>query len=177
MQGWLARYDIADYLFKRAFKVVAGGSFSGMEAGDPIEISRAFGKDDPNMEHSSGDPAELFLTMLHEESHWSNATEGSKFFEAMEHFEAQYPTLAKDAGMSDRPRVAYVHVPVNFYELQAGKRFLGAERTYAILCKTPVYRKIYDVVIRDEDAIGKYLADRNMVIEPYVPRGTPHKCQ
>jgi hypothetical protein len=176
MLGWLARYDIADYLWKRAFKVVEGSSFSGAELDDPIEISRFFGKDDPLGEHSSGDPAELFLTMLHEESHWSPATEGQAFLETMDHFRATYPTLAKDAGMEQRPNVAYVHVPVNFYELQAGKRFLGPDRAYAILCRTPVYRKIYDVVIRDEDAIGKYLEDHKQLIEKYVPRGTPHRC-
>ena len=64
----------------------------------------------------------------------------------------------------------YLHLVVNWFEIEAAAVYLGRERAEEVARRMPVYRSIYRTVIADREPIEKLL--RSAGVLPLPPAGT-----
>lgn len=167
LEGVLSHYDVSKYLFKREVQIITGGSSNSGDGAGPIQLSPRTGTD----------PDSLLILFLHEESHNSSPDKEQAWQTVIQTMRRNYPNLPKTpatgGAFSEQP--SYVHVPVNWLELQAAKRFLGEDRAYQLICNQAVYAGIYKHVVENEQAIAQIMVQNGLNIEPYV-QGAARRC-
>jgi hypothetical protein len=101
----------------------------------------------------------LLCTYLHEQMHWYLWRLGSPTSDPVAPFYGEltrrYPAAptALPEGADDA-HSTYLHLVVNWLEIDVASSVIGRERAIAAALATPVYRWVYRQVIADRDALG-----------------------
>ncbi len=152
LRGLISRYDLTPYLFTRKINI------------QPFVIPHSH----PVLTLNTrlfDDPDRLLCTFLHEQIHWFLPWERTRL--AIAEFRVMYPDAP--TGFPDGARdldSTYLHLAVNWLELQAAARYLGREKAERIMREQSFYRWIYRTVLADEAEIGSVLARHELIIEP-----------
>jgi hypothetical protein len=107
----------------------------------------------PQSDHS------LLCTYVHEQMHWYLWRLGSPTVDPIAAFYAElkkrYPTVPTKIpeGANDEYST-YLHLVVNWLEIEAASSLLGRDEAIAVALETPVYRWIYRQVIADWEPLG-----------------------
>lgn len=163
IRSWLramrVRYDLARFEYTLHVRIVpAGPTFS-----HPIlTLGTRFTETED----------QLLATYLHEQMHWYLHLLGGPdhdpiepvFDELVRRYPAA-PIRLPDGGRNFEQ--TYVHLVVNWLELEATAQFIGWERTAALADTQYGYRWIYKTVIRDREDLRTLFADHG--IAPIIP--------
>jgi hypothetical protein len=60
----------------------------------------------------------------------------------------------------------YLHLIVNWFELQADKKYLGEKQAYDLIKGMDVYTWIYKTVLENESKIGQILEKNQLTFHP-----------
>lgn len=155
--AFLKRYDLTPYLFTRII----------------IINSRVLSHSHPvltiNTKHND-EPDRLLSVFLHEQIHWFAFERRRYTFPAIIAFKKLYPKIPVGHPEGGRTEYSsYLHLIINYLELQALKRYLGKKRAYSIIETHDHYKWIYRIVVKDEKKIENILRKYNLLIEkPYI---------
>jgi hypothetical protein len=168
LQYYLAVLDLSPYIFKRKVLVTRSPSNSGKPGDTPIELST----------YLVGRGHAQLLTFIHEQAHQLRRIRSYGWERALQAFHRAYPNIPvhSELEVNRGMRQLYDHVGVNWLELQAGKRYLGEDLAYEILCDNEIYPSIYRHVFRFENEIGEIMVRSGVNIEPFQPVAQPYVC-
>jgi hypothetical protein len=139
------RFDLAQFEYTRRVRI------------SPTEIPHSHPILTLNTRPQSDDA--LLCTYLHEQMHWYLWRLGSPSFDPVAPFydelKRRYPAVPTHIpdGANDEYST-YLHLVVNWLEIEAASGFLGRELAISVALATPVYRWIYRQVIEDWDELG-----------------------
>jgi len=110
----------------------------------------------------------LLCTYVHEQMHWYLWRLGSPSLDPISPFYGELKERYPDAPMgfpegANDEYSTYLHLVVNWLEVEAASTLLGRDRATAIALATPVYRWIYRQVIADWDSLGKLYLEHNIL--------------
>lgn len=152
----LADYDLEPWLFTRKVKI------------DSYVIPHSHPVLTLNTQYVDDDQFQL-ASFLHEQAHRFEAseerTEASDA--ALEVLRGMYPEVPSHEEVGTRSdRSTYIHLIINWLELDALRQLLGEERARQILAAHDHYEWVYQRVLEDTETIGDVLRDHGLVIEP-----------
>jgi hypothetical protein len=152
LQGLLRKYDLSAYFFTHEVIVASGV----IPHSHPVLTL--------NTRHNANIDR-LLSTFLHEQIHWFATQNESKVRRAIEELKTKYPNIPKapPEGSSDEFS-SYLHLIINWLELQADKKFLGHERAYELISQSDVYPGIYKIVLNEESSLEAILGRYSLVI-------------
>ena len=110
----------------------------------------------------------LLSMVLHEQMHWYvtwyshvRAPQWRKLFECLRE---QYPSVpAGDAGGGNDAFSTYLHLPVNWLEIEAVSQFIDRDRVLGHVRALHFYRWIYQTVIDDWEALGALFREQGLL--------------
>lgn len=113
----------------------------------------------------SKDEVAFLGVYLHQQMHWaltdhrsSETKMATKIFRKKYlNFHEGPPVTAKDEGSS------YLHIIVNWLEIAALTKILGADSVYALARRTNHYTKIYETVLRNYDEVKSVLRQTGII--------------
>ena len=121
-------------------------------------------------------PLRLLSSFLHEQLHWFwlLAEHGDSLSAARAELGMAFPNLPLDppAGCGDEDS-NYLHIPINYWELDGLASLLGVEPARAFIARKPYYQAIYQLVLNHTDQVGDLLANHWLL----VPERPPEKLQ
>lgn len=109
-----------------------------------------------NCRHNEN-PERLLLCFLHEQFHWYASSKRDSAMLAIEDLKSEFLNFSSNISGEEDAFSSYLHLIINWLELQAGKQFLGKKLAYDLISKMDVYPKIYLEVIQSESTIEKIL--------------------
>lgn len=108
-------------------------------------------------------------TFIHEQLHWYVDKEGNRaaLKRAISRLRGQYPEVPVGQGQGARSEYStYLHLIVNWLELDAGVELLGEAEARRIVSTHDHYRWIFERVLEDTEAIGTIIAGEGLAITP-----------
>lgn len=146
LEAQLQQYDLRPYLFTQRVRIAPAGS----PRSHPVLTLT------PRL---VAQPDRFLSVFLHEQMHWFLAGIEARTEAAIAALRARYPDPPHDPDLVARDaHSTYLHLVVNWLELQALTRVIGRKRAHATLAGADVYRWIYQTVLQDEAEIGTLLA-------------------
>ena len=114
------------------------------------------------------DDLELLSMYLHEQMHWyvtwyshARAPQWRKLFEQLRE---RYPSVpAAEAGGGNDEFSTYLHLLVNWLEIEAVSQFIDRDRVLNHIRALHFYRWIYQTVIDDWDALGALYREQGLL--------------
>ncbi|WP_376695515.1 hypothetical protein [Wenzhouxiangella sp. EGI_FJ10305] len=104
---------------------------------------------------------------LHEQAHWFIVTRDSAEEAAIEELRRMYPNPPPHREIGTRSEEStYLHLIVNWQELDGLAEFLGEERGRELLAKKDHYEWVYERILQETDRIGAVLARHGLVLTP-----------
>jgi len=110
----------------------------------------------------------LLCTYVHEQMHWYIWRLGSPTFNPIAPFyyelQKRYPAVPASApeGANDEYST-YLHLVINWLEIEVASSFLGRELAISTALDTPVYRWIYRQVIADWESLGSLYREHKII--------------
>jgi hypothetical protein len=139
------RFDLAQFEYTRRVRI------------SPTEIPHSHPILTLNTRPQSDDA--LLCTYLHEQMHWylwrlggPSSDPVAPFYDELKRRYPTAPTHIPD-GANDEYST-YLHLVINWLEIEAASCLLGREQAISVALATPVYRWIYRQVIKDWDELG-----------------------
>jgi hypothetical protein len=119
------------------------------------------------------DDLELLSMYLHEQMHWYvtwyshvRAPQWRKLFGRLRE---RYPSVpAVEAGGGNDEFSTYLHLLVNWLEIEAVSRFIDRDRMLSHVRELPFYRWIYQTVIDDWEALGALYREQGLLPVRYA---------
>lgn len=108
-------------------------------------------------------------SFVHEQMHWYLDAEENKarLSRALDRLRELYPEVPVGNGRGARSEFStYLHLVVNWLELDAGVELLGPSEARRIASTYSHYRWIYERVLEDTDTIGEIISGEGLVITP-----------
>jgi hypothetical protein len=110
----------------------------------------------------------LLCTYLHEQMHWYLWCLGSPTFDPIGPFydelKRRYPTPPTGLPEAAKDEYStYLHLVVNWLEVEAASALLGRERAVGAALATPVYGWIYRQVVADWERLGALYREHGLV--------------
>jgi hypothetical protein len=145
LAGLRRRYDLAPFEYTRQVRIAP----TEIPHSHPVLTLNSFVRDE----------VALLSTYLHEQMHWyltwfskSHPSDWEALFARLR---ARYPQVpaAADGGAHDEFST-YLHLPVNWCEVEAASRFVGRETIVQHVAGLPFYRWNYRTVLDDWDELG-----------------------
>jgi len=115
------------------------------------------------------DDAKQLGTFIHEQVHWM---EGSDAYEdrvaaVIEDLKAAYPNPPGHEEIGTRSEHStYLHLFVCWMELDGIAELFGEEKGRSIFAEKHYYEWVYERVLEDTDAIGRLIAENDLLITP-----------
>ena len=138
IQGWRERYDVGRFEYTRHLRVA------------PYEIPHSH----PVLTLNARlfDPQEILCEYLHEQMHWymerlGCAEEGSPLIAELKQRYPNAPVGFPEGGNDEYS--TYLHLPVNWLEIEAAAHFMPRERAEEIARNQHHYRWMYRTVLAD----------------------------
>jgi hypothetical protein len=152
LQDLLQKYDLSAYFFTHEVIVASGV----IPHSHPVLTL--------NTRHNAN-VDRLLSTFLHEQIHWFATLNESNMRLAIDELKMKYPDIPKapPEGSSDEFS-SYLHLIINWLELQADKKFLGRERAYELISQQDVYPGIYKTVLSEESSLEAILGRYSLTI-------------
>jgi hypothetical protein len=124
------------------------------------------------------DPEEILCEYLHEQMHWYEdrlgcASAGSPLIAELKQRYPQVPTGFPE-GANDE-YLTYLHLVVNWLEIEAASQFMARERAEEIARKKHYYRWMYRTVLADWSSLEELFRAHNIV--PIAPANQPASKQ
>lgn len=107
------------------------------------------------------DALQLLSTFVHEQIHWYLVAKHDQVQSAMGDFVKMYPSVPTGGAEGARDAEStYLHLIVNYLELQAMKELVGEQRAKDVFefWTTDHYTWIYETVLSDETTLGDVIA-------------------
>ena len=115
------------------------------------------------------DDEDRFLsTYLHEQIHWYLTDHReAELARAIEALRGAYPEVPSAESEGARSVYSiYLHLAVNWLEIETISRLIGRDKTLALFDNAPVYRWIYATVIEDWDSLAALLHETGIAPMP-----------
>ncbi len=148
----LAAYDTAPWTFTRSVRIESGAV---PHSHPTLTLSTRYLADD-----------EWQLSVyLHEQAHWFVAARGEAEEAVILELRRRYPEVPvgfPDGARSERS--TYLHLIVNWLELDAVSRLIGEDSARSLLARKHYYQWIYERVLADAEEIEALLAEHDMLI-------------
>jgi hypothetical protein len=145
-------YNLEPWIFQQVIRIDAASSGSS----EPIITL--------STQHIGNDLA-LLREFLHEQIHIP--IRGPSLLEAMDKLRQRYPNAPTELPQGGPSAdVTYLHLVVNWLELDAMTQLLGREKARQIASEVGHYTWIYDKVLEETQQIGAILAKNDLVITP-----------
>ena len=148
------RHDLARFEYTKAVRIA------------PTEIPHSHPKLTLNTFVS--DERSLLATYLHEQMHWYltwySQARAAQWHELFRHLHERYPKVAdSNAGGAQDEFSTYLHLIVNWLEIEAASQFVARERIVALAAARPFYRWPYRTVIADWEPLGALYAVQGLL--------------
>ncbi len=157
-----ARHDLSKWEYTKKIRIVP----DEIPHSHPVltlNCSRAL---DPSHDEDA------FLSVyLHEQIHWGLGRREAENSRTIDELAILYPEF--HVGLPETAGdwfSTYLHLVVNWLEIEAAAEFIGRERAEAEARKAPVYSKIYQTVLADHDSIEALLLTTGVL--PLPPANT-----
>ncbi|MEM9279517.1 MAG: hypothetical protein AAGA76_13165 [Pseudomonadota bacterium] len=114
------------------------------------------------------DPDAFLAVYLHEQIHWGiSLHRQQEVDELINPLHEYYPSLqTSNWGVAPDIYSTYLHIVVNWLEVYALSGFLGDAAAEETVRRSPVYQKIYDLVLKDSDKIQEMLEHADILPFP-----------
>ena len=148
------RHDLARFEYTKAVRI------------SPTEIPHSHPK--LTLNTWVRDELSLLATYLHEQMHWYltwySHARAAEWHEVFRLLRAKYPQVPDvTAGGAQDEFSTYLHLIVNWLEIEAGNQFVERERIVAHAEARPFYRWCYRTVIDDWKFLGAIYAQQRLV--------------
>jgi hypothetical protein len=149
-----ARFDLARFEYCRQVRIA------------PTEIPYSH----PNITLNSWvrDDLGLLSMYLHEQMHWYvtwySHARAPQWRKLLERLHKRYPSVpAAEAGGGNDEFSTYLHLLVNWLEIEAVSQFIGRDRVLSHVRELDFYRWIYQTVIEDWEALGALYREQGLL--------------
>jgi hypothetical protein len=110
----------------------------------------------------------LLSMVLHEQMHWYvtwySHARAPQWQELLEQLRERYPSVpAAEAGGGNDEFSTYLHLPVNWLEIEAVSQFIGRDRVLSYVRALPFYRWIYQAVTDDWEALAALYREQGLL--------------
>jgi len=113
-------------------------------------------------------PDAFLATYLHEQIHWGLSLHFTQTINSLvPEFENRYPDLhCGEPGEARNSFSSYLHIIVNWLEVHALSQYIGREKAIEYALQSPVYGKIYQLVIKEWKEIETVLTQYEILPFP-----------
>jgi hypothetical protein len=149
----LADYDLTKYTFTKSVVI------------DEQAINHAFPVLTLNVRFANSED-ELLSSFVHEQLHWHLRDNGPAMQLIVAELRRMYPRVPVGGSEGAETEYStYGHLIDCYLEIQADRRFIGAERTAAVVANKGHYTWIYKTVLEDESKIARLVTRERLDIK------------
>ena len=143
----------------------------------PLEMSHSHPVLTLNSLYARDDASDVFLCVyLHEQVHWAlDLHRDCQTNNAIDAFRAHYPKAHSGPPATAADDYStYLHLVVNYLEIEAATEYLGQERAEELALNYPFYRWMYRTVVEERDYVKGVLEDTGVLPLPIATWHTGH---
>src|SRR5262245_37650858 len=149
----LADYDLTKYTFTRSVVI------------DEQAINHAFPVLTLNVRFANSED-ELLSSFVHEQLHWHLRDHAAAMQQIVAELRRMYPRVPVGGTEGAETEYStYGHIIDCYLEIQADRRFIGADATAAVVANKGHYTWIYKTVLDDEVKIARLVASHRLDIK------------